>query len=96
VKPAFCTLTDDGFAAQRGRFLRVKPAVRRVERAPGEVRVWFGSGLELEVARELVETERACCSFLTVDLDERERVLRIASDDQDQWPVVEGFAEVFS
>lgn len=95
-QPAFCTLTPDGFRAQRERYLRVRPTVERVERAPGEALITFAVGFDSELVRELVETEQQCCPFFTIDVDEEARLVRIASDDPDRWDVIEGFAEVFS
>jgi hypothetical protein len=93
-QPAFCTLTPDEFRAQRERYLRVKPSVQRVESSPGAVRVTFVPGFEAGIARELVETERTCCSFLDLDLDDR--TLTISTPDRERWDVLEGFAKVFA
>ena len=93
-QPAFCTLDLDGFRAQRERYRRVKQSVERVESSPGEVRVTFAPGFDAGVARELVETERTCCSFLDVQLDDG--ILKISTHDRDHWDVVEGFAKVFA
>ena len=96
IQPAGCTLTPAGMRDQRARFERVRPAVRTVEQSPGSVRVAFAPDVDAVALRELMETERECCSFLTIDYDEREHVLRIASDDSRRWDVVAGFAGVFA
>ena len=93
-QPAFCTLTPDELRAQRERYVRVKQSVERVESSPGAVRVTFTPGFDAEVARELVETERACCSFLELDIDDR--TLTISTRDREQWDVIQGFAKVFA
>jgi hypothetical protein len=93
-QPVFCTLDAEGFRAQRERYLRVKQGVERVESSPGAVRVTFFPGFDAGVARELVETERTCCSFLDLDLDDS--TLTISTRDRERWDVVEGFAKVFA
>ena len=93
VQPAGCTLTSDGMRTQGQRVARVRPAVQRVEHSEGSLRVAFAADVDVEVLRELVATERGCCSFLAVEYDERERVLTIASGDRPD--VVAGFARVF-
>ena len=95
LQPAGCTLTADGMRDQRDRLARVRPAVRSVEQSPGSVRVAFAPDVDAVALRELIETERTCCSFLAIAYDENERVLQIAAEDSRRWDVVAGFARVF-
>ncbi len=95
IKPAACTLTEEGMRSQGERFARVRPAVRRVEHKPGALRVVFANDVDAPALRELVETERGCCSFLTIGYDETQRLLEISSGDPARWDVVAGFARVF-
>ncbi len=92
-RPAGCTLTHDGLRTQRERVALVRAAVENVEHVPGSLRLVFGADVDAAVLRELVETERRCCSFLTIDYDDVERVIRVSSDDRPD--VVAGFAAVF-
>jgi hypothetical protein len=93
VKPAGCTLTADRLVRQRDRIAVLRPSVRRVERAVGEIRIDLDPSADGETLASWAATERDCCSFLTIELDDQ--MLRIASDDPDRQSVLDGFAAVF-
>jgi hypothetical protein len=83
VVPTGCTLTPSGLDGQKQRAAALQGAVERVEEAPGAFRISFGAGVDRDTVAELVAIERACCSFLTIDYDERGRVLSVVSEDHD-------------
>ena len=91
--PAGCTLTPAGFATQRERIAAIRPAVRQVERAPGEVRIHVDDQVDGRAVADWLATERGCCSFLTIEYGDG--MLRIASDDPERDDVLDGFAAVF-
>jgi hypothetical protein len=74
-----CTLTTDGRALQRGRFVRIRGDIVEVDRSPTTLRLEFGPSVDEDLLRELVATERECCAFL--EIEHEGRVLRIGSDD---------------
>ena len=77
-----CSLTADGLAAQAERAARLLPSVVKVRRAEDELRVFFGPGVDRALVDELVMTERRCCSFIRVEYDESDRLLRFGADDE--------------
>jgi hypothetical protein len=93
---AGCTLDAGGWARQRRRIELLRSQVERVEERGDVLHVVFAAGTDRALVDDFVATEGACCSFLTLGYDERERVLRIRSDDEQSWDVVRGFAAVFS
>jgi hypothetical protein len=91
-----CTLSPEGLAAQRARAARLAPSVQDVSGSPDDLRVAFARDVDDRVLAELIATERACCSFLDLGYDERERVLRVASRDERGREVVATLTEFFS
>ena len=90
-----CALTADGLAAQAGRAARLTPSIVKVRRAEGELRVFFGPGVDRALVDEMVATERSCCSFLRVEYDEAERLLRFGADDEQGREIVGQLAGFF-
>jgi hypothetical protein len=64
-------------------------------RSEEELRVFFGPGVDAALVDEVVETERGCCSFLRVEYDADERLLRIGADDEQGREVVGRLAGFF-
>jgi hypothetical protein len=93
---AGCTLDKGGWERQRARMQRLRSHVERVDERGDVLHVVFAAGTDRALVDDFVATEGACCSFLSLGYDERERVLRIRSDDAQAWDVVRGFAAVFS
>jgi hypothetical protein len=93
---AGCTLDEGGWARQRRRIEVLRSQVERVEERGDVLHIVFAAGTDRALVDDFVATEGACCSFLSLGYDERERVLRIRSDDEQSWDVVRGFAAVFS
>ena len=93
---AGCTLDAGGWARQRERMLRLRSHVERVEERGDVLHVVFDAATDPALVDDFVATESVCCSFLSLGYDERERVLRITSDDEQSWDVVHGFGAVFS
>jgi hypothetical protein len=69
--------------------------VVKVRRAEDELRVFFGPGVDRALVDEVVATEQRCCSFLQVEYDEAERLLRFGSDDEQGREVVGQLAGFF-
>ena len=95
IAPNGCTLTPAGLDAQAARAATLRNAVRSVDRSAQELSVTFGADVDDSLVTELVETERGCCSFLTIDYDGGTRVLRIAARDPEGAHVLDVFGAVF-
>ena len=93
---AGCTLDAGGWARQRDRMLNLRSHVERVEERGDVLHVVFDAETDRTLVDDFVATEGVCCSFLSLGYDERDRVLRITSDDEQGWDVVRGFGAVFS
>jgi hypothetical protein len=93
---AGCTLDEGGWERQRDRIHRLREHVADVAEDGAVLRIQFDDGVDRGLVDDFVATEGVCCGFLSLGYDERERVLRIASDDAQSWDVVRGFAAVFS
>jgi hypothetical protein len=78
--PDGCGLTPSGLDVQQARGEALRPSVRSVEHAPGELRVAFGPEVDEDLVAELVATEQSCCSFLEIAYDDG--VLHVASPDR--------------
>jgi hypothetical protein len=79
--PGGCTLNESSLVDQLDRYRRLgRMALGLEERERGLV-ITFRAEIDLDLLRETVTIERACCSFFTVDYDASERRLSIATDD---------------
>jgi len=95
IVPDGCTLSPGGLADQAGRAARLLPSVVNVERLEDELRVSFGEGVDRALVDEVVATERQCCSFLAIEYDDAERLLRIGAHDAQGREIVGQMAEFF-
>ena len=95
IVPDGCTLSADGLADQAGRAARLLPSVAQVLRSGDELRVAFGPGVDRALVDEVVATEQGCCSFLDVEYDGAERMLRVGAHDARGREVVGQLAEFF-
>jgi hypothetical protein len=93
--PAGCALNPAGLSEQRARIEVIRPAVRGVERAPGEVRIRVDKRVDAAAVAGWIETERGCCSFLAIEYG-GDRVLQIACEDSAREELLDGFAAVFA
>jgi hypothetical protein len=93
---AGCTLDTGGWERQRERVDRLREHVEGVEEDSRVLQIRFDHTVDRGLLDEFVATEGVCCGFLSLDYDDRERVLRITSGDAERWDVVRGFAAVFS
>ena len=89
-----CTLDQRGRDGQRRRLDVLRPSVRHVDREPGELRVSFDPDVDEGAVHELLAVERGCCSFLALDYDASEHLLRISSADRGD--AVDRFAHLFT
>ena len=95
IVPDGCELSPDGLADQAGRAARLLPSVVKVRRSEDELRVTFGPGVDRALVDEVVATEQQCCSFLEIEYDEAERLLRIGAQDAEGREIVGQMAEFF-
>ena len=93
---AGCTADGDGFAKQRARVMSLREHVLDVEASDSHLRIVFDEDVDRDLVYEFLVTEGACCSFLSLGWDDRERELRIGADNDAKYDVVRGFAAVFS
>ena len=95
IVPDGCTLSPNGLADQAGRAARLLPSVSSLARSEDELRVTFAEGVDRALVDEVVATERGCCSFLEIEYDGDERVLRIGAHDAQGREIVGQMAEFF-
>ena len=95
IVPDGCTLSSDGLADQAGRAARLLPSVAGLTRTEGELRVSFAEGVDRALVDEVVATEQGCCSFLEIEFDGAERVLRIGAHDAQGREIVRQMAAFF-
>jgi hypothetical protein len=95
IVPDGCTLSLDELADQQGRAARLLPSVATLTRSEDELRVSFGLDVDSRLVEEMVATERGCCSFLEIDYDDSERLLRIGANDAQGREIVWRMAEFF-
>jgi len=87
-----CGLDAAGLAAQLDRARRLGG---RVTHDGDVVAVAFAEAVDAPLVHEFLGTERACCSFLTLDCDEEARVLRVEAHDADGREVAAQLARAF-
>jgi hypothetical protein len=90
-----CGLTSEGLEQQLNRAQLLRASVVGVEQSPGAIRVSFAADADTALLAELVERERSCCPFLTIELEGMPRILRIASDDPARADDLRAFARLF-
>jgi len=95
IVPDGCTLSSDGLADQAGRAARLLPSVAGLTRTEAELRVSFAEGVDRALVDEVVATEQGCCSFLEIEFDGAERVLRIGAHDAQGREIVRQMAAFF-
>jgi hypothetical protein len=87
-----CRLDAAGLAAQRDRYARLARSVAASTRAPGELTVDFGPGLDRDLLAEALAVERACCPFFELRLDGARLRVRVAEPHQE--PALDAIAHV--
>lgn len=96
VAPQDCSLTETGFAGQASRGALLAAAVARIEREPRRLEVAFTEALDRPLLDELIETERACCTFFRIGFEPDTRVLRVCVDDESRAPALDLVEAIFS
>jgi hypothetical protein len=81
MAPAGCTLDDSGLGEQLDRYRRLGARAVTVQDGDGGLVITFGVDVDVDLLRETVAIERACCSFFTLDYDASARRLSIGVDD---------------
>jgi hypothetical protein len=87
-----CALDQEGMEAQRGRYARLAPDVKRLEREPDALLIEFHEHFDRETLDEALAVERACCPFFLFDFDEIARRLRTTVREPDQLPALDAMA----
>jgi hypothetical protein len=95
IVPDGCTLSMAELVDQQGRAARLLPSVATLTRSEDELRVSFGPDVDRGLVDEMVATEQGCCSFLEVDYDDSERLLRLGAHDAQGREIVGRIAEFF-
>ena len=87
-----CALDQEGMEAQRGRYARLAPDVKRMDREPEAVLIEFRENFDRDTLEEALAVERACCPFFLFDFDETARLLRTTVREPDQLPALDAMA----
>ncbi|MBA3347510.1 MAG: hypothetical protein H0T13_03015 [Actinobacteria bacterium] len=95
IVPQGCTLSPSELAEQAGRAERLRPSISDVRRSEDELHVSFEPDVDRALVEELVATEQVCCSFVEIDYDGAERLLRIGASDGQGREIVRRLAEFF-
>jgi hypothetical protein len=83
LRPIVCTLTDTEREARGGRWRNlVRGAGGRVEPTANGVTIALDGSVNRDEIEELIELERACCSWMRLHLERRDGdwALEIAAD----------------
>ena len=91
-----CSLSPGDLAAQQGRAAALRPSVERVDAQPRLLEVVFAPAVDEALVSELIETERGCCPFFTIDYDAGERRLQIAVAARSDEPALAHLARFFT
>jgi hypothetical protein len=81
MAPAGCTLDHGALGEQIDRYRRLGSAALSIEDRDARLVITFGADVDLDLLRETLAIERACCSFFTLDYDAATRRLSIGIDD---------------
>jgi hypothetical protein len=92
TKIASCALDEAGKREQRARYVRLASSVRRVERQPDAVLIYFDRDLDRHPLDLALSVERECCPFFTFAFDEQSRRLRATVADTDHVPALDAVA----
>jgi hypothetical protein len=87
-----CVLDEEGRSAQRDRYARLAPDVKRLEREPEAVVIEFREDFDRQTLDEALAVERACCPFFLFDFDDEARRLRTTVRERDQLPALDAMA----
>ena len=82
LAPAGCGLDAEGLRAQDERYAALGRHVAATRRTADTLDVEFAAGVDRALLDETVTVERGCCSFLTIEHDER--CLRISAGEPAQ------------
>jgi hypothetical protein len=87
-----CALDGVGKREQRARYVLLASSVRRVERQPDTVLIYFARDLDRQTLDQALSVERKCCPFFTFAFDEQSRRLRATVADIDHVPALDAVA----
>jgi hypothetical protein len=90
-----CALDQQGVRAQRERFARLAPDVRRLDREAEGVVVEFHESFDLQTLQDALAIERACCPFFQFEFDDHEKRLRITVRDEARRPALDAMMHAF-
>jgi hypothetical protein len=87
-----CALDEAGKREQRARYVLLASSVRRIERQPNTVLIYFGPDLDRQTLEQTLSVERECCPFFTFAFDEQSGRLRATVADTDHVPALDAVA----
>jgi hypothetical protein len=90
LAPANCGLDAAALRAQDERYAQLGKHLATASRGPQELVAQFDADVDRALLAETVKVERGCCSFLTIELEDRR--LRIAADDPAQAAAIAAIA----
>ena len=88
-----CALDEAGVKAQRARYARLAPAVKRVEREAEAVLIEFREDFDRKALERALAVERECCPFFLFELDTSARRLRATVRAPEQLPALDAMAD---
>jgi Low molecular weight phosphotyrosine protein phosphatase len=81
MAPARCTLDENGLDEQLDRYRRLGSTALGIDDRDARLVITFGADVDLDLLREALAIEHACCSFFTLDYHASPRQLSIGIDD---------------
>jgi hypothetical protein len=87
-----CALDEAGKREQRARYVLLARSVRRVERQPDAVLLYFDRELDRQTLEQALSVERECCPFFTFAFDEQGLRLRATVAATDHVPALDAVA----
>jgi hypothetical protein len=91
-----CALDGESISAQRDRYARLAPDVKRLDREPEAVLIEFREKFDRRTLEEALAVERECCPFFIFEFDEAERRLRTTVRERENLPALDAIAHALA